>query len=176
MPIIRSNPGWMIVKDEMGYILETDNHMVPSRQEWQQMRDEIDVLYEGMSDAIIDMLNRQERERQQRAMADALKHVDSPKEYTTDSPGYIYLLYGEGTPWHKIGVTKKPLRRINDISAKAPFPIVLVCIIPVMKMVYTEQYWHDRFADKRVEGEWFLLTDEDVNLFVNSGRGVPGDE
>ena len=75
--------------------------------------------------------------------------------------GYVYLLRGQG--YYKIGLTKNVDRRIGEISPTVPFETEIVCIIATDDIHGTEAELHNKFADKRVKGEWFELADEDVN-------------
>lgn len=77
-----------------------------------------------------------------------------------DSAGYVYIL--EGGPYYKIGRTNNVDRRIGEISPKLPFKTRLVCTIATEDMYTLEAELHERFADKRTNGEWFELEPEDV--------------
>lgn len=83
--------------------------------------------------------------------------------------GYVYLICDMDRPnTYKIGVTNKDkvelrkkelqtgnaseLHICNSFKTKAPFLM--------------EKYLHRVFNSKRIHGEWFNLTDEDVMSFV----------
>ena len=87
-------------------------------------------------------------------------HVDQ------SMPGYVYLLHGIGTPWYKIGYTKNLAQRIKAFNTQGPFSVKPIHFHPVGNMLTVENYWHNMFAGKRAEGEWFTLTDEDVDTFI----------
>lgn len=77
--------------------------------------------------------------------------------------GYVYLVRGETNPiTYKIGFTKDIKNRIKTFSVKLPFPIEFVCAIKTDDMIVLETELHKRFADKRLDGEWFDLSSEDV--------------
>lgn len=74
--------------------------------------------------------------------------------------GYVYLIRcGEH---YKIGITKTVSRRLTQFSTKLPVKPELVCSIPSPDMYTLEKELHNRFADKRSNGEWFALDDNDV--------------
>lgn len=89
------------------------------------------------------------------------------KEFSsyTPTPGYIYLIRGEDTPWFKIGTTSKLNKRIGHIGSKAPFEVTLIQAFYVSEPGREEAFWHTRFASKHVRGEWFALLDSDVREF-----------
>ncbi len=77
--------------------------------------------------------------------------------------GYVYM--DKAGPFYKIGRTKHLERRPKEIRLALPYPIEKIHVISTLNDVAVERYWHKRFADKRTNGEWFLLTDDDVIEF-----------
>lgn len=105
-------------------------------------------------------LDRLEHERYQNTLREKEKNGKKKQ------PGYIYLMHGIGTNWYKIGKTKHLGKRFKPLSTQGPFPLELIHFHETADMQTDEDYWHDFFADKREEGEWFTLSPEDINLFV----------
>ncbi len=87
-----------------------------------------------------------------------------PKEPIKRS-GVVYLIAGGG--YHKIGLTTNIEVRLKGIGTKLPFTSEVVHTIKTSDIHRLEKYWHDRFDKKRAEGEWFILTDEDVAEFCS---------
>lgn len=89
------------------------------------------------------------------------------EQYTAKAPqkssvnGYVYLLKAD-TGHYKIGRTKNPKDRIKTFSVKLPFRVEYDCLIKSDEYITLEAELHATFADKRIEGEWFALTDDDV--------------
>jgi hypothetical protein len=98
---------------------------------------------------------------------EAIANPPKVERYTPKEPvkrsGVIYLIAGGG--YHKIGLTTNIEARYKDIGTKLPFTSVVVHIIRTSDIYRLEKYWHERFAGKRAEGEWFILTHEDVAEF-----------
>jgi hypothetical protein len=98
-----------------------------------------------------------------------------PKEFRKDpvkltpkqrkASGYVYLMHGIGTVWYKIGHSVDPLTRAGAIGAKAPFEIDLMLSYWAEDRFHDERIWHAHFASKRASGEWFELTQSDIELF-----------
>lgn len=76
------------------------------------------------------------------------------------SPGFVYLIKCEG--YYKIGMSNDPKNRIPHLSVLTPFNTSAICVIESEDMRLLEKQLHDKFTDKRVNGEWFVLSDEDV--------------
>ena len=74
--------------------------------------------------------------------------------------GFVYVLRGAG--YYKIGLSKNVDRRMEQIEPKLPFETELLCTIATDDMHRLESELHKRFADKRASGEWFQLTENDV--------------
>lgn len=79
----------------------------------------------------------------------------------TSKPGYVYLLKSP-LGAYKIGKTSNPDNRIKTFSVKLPFEVEYTCVIKCVDMNELEKRLHAKFADKRINGEWFALTTDDI--------------
>jgi hypothetical protein len=84
---------------------------------------------------------------------------------TSSTVGYVYLLKHGSRREYKIGRTNNPLRREGEVSIQLPEKLQPVHYIKTDDPAGVESYWHQRFASKRKEGEWFALTVQDVLAF-----------
>ena len=83
-----------------------------------------------------------------------------------DKPqGFIYLI--KSGHYYKIGKANDLKKRISHIKLQLPFETELVHSIEAFHPYDAEKHWHQRFADKRRNGEWFELTDADVAEFMS---------
>lgn len=85
--------------------------------------------------------------------------------------GRIYLLHSNGM--YKIGyTTRKVGQRVDELQAAWPYPITLVHFYFSPDVLNDERVLHEKYADKRGNGEWFNLSSEDVEYITSLG----GDE
>jgi hypothetical protein len=83
---------------------------------------------------------------------------------TQDRPiGFVYLF--KSGRFYKIGMTNSAGRREYDIGLQLPEKLVSVHVIRTDDPPGIEEYWHKRFATKRMNGEWFDLDAEDIRAF-----------
>lgn len=82
----------------------------------------------------------------------------------------VYLL--RAGEYFKIGWAKQLERRIRNIQSCCPEVLELIHAIPAQDPITAEAQWHHRFRDKRIHGEWFKLTPEDIAEF----RSTPARE
>lgn len=78
----------------------------------------------------------------------------------TESGGYVYLIksaYG-----YKIGKTKNMKQRTQLFGVKLPFPIEIAGYGWFDDYSAAETEYHRRYAQKRLDGEWFKLSESDV--------------
>lgn len=75
--------------------------------------------------------------------------------------GYVYLVRGTNE-LYKIGRTKQLQRRMKRFEVKLPFEVEVIALIRTETPNIEEKKWHERFAEKRLDGEWFSLDDADV--------------
>ncbi len=83
-------------------------------------------------------------------------------------PGYVYLIRSV-TGHYKIGRTRDPKKRMATFGVKLPFEVEFECLIKCEDMAQAEQELHAKFDHKRVNGEWFALSDEDVAYIKSLG-------
>lgn len=77
--------------------------------------------------------------------------------------GFVYLI--KSGKHFKIGKANSVELRHRQLKIQLPEAAVLVHRIRTDDPYGIESYWHRRFADKRLNGEWFALSPEDVKLF-----------
>lgn len=77
--------------------------------------------------------------------------------------GAVYLL--KSGRRYKIGCSRMPGQRTRIIARGLPATAALIHVIETDDPYGVEAYWHRRFAEKRIRGEWFRLSEEDVAAF-----------
>ncbi len=88
---------------------------------------------------------------------------ESEDKGTDSEVGYVYMIRMD--KWHKIGKATNVLKRTGELRITLPSKETLVHTIETDDPYGVENYWHRRFADRQTNGEWFLLTSDDVRAF-----------
>jgi hypothetical protein len=91
-----------------------------------------------------------------------LEEIDKVELVPSDGhgeSGWVYFVVCPETARCKIGFTKgKVQKRIASLQTGSPSELVLIAMQP--GTLETERKLHVRFADSRLHGEWFRLTDQ----------------
>lgn len=82
---------------------------------------------------------------------------------------YVYVIYST-SGYFKIGISRDPDKRLKNIDrgTLTPFENKFLCLIPFPdeKAKTMEAYLHNKYAAKRVNGEWFRLDPFDIAFLV----------
>ncbi len=97
-----------------------------------------------------------------------IPHSQPAKEEIDDNEhnqthGHVYLLKHENTC--KIGKSYDASRRYKEIKVQMPHDTEEIHVIETDDPSGIEAYWHNRFKNKRLNGEWFNLSKEDIKAF-----------
>lgn len=91
------------------------------------------------------------------------KTKSNVQQRTGSVNGQVYLLKHHDA--YKIGKSTDASRRYKEIRTQMPHETEEVHVIDTDDPSGIEAYWHNRFKNKRLKGEWFKLTAEDVRAF-----------
>ena len=88
--------------------------------------------------------------------------------FVEGDPCYVYLMVDTTNGFHKIGISNNPEYREATLQSEKP-TIELICAkqYPTRLIASAiESALHTAFGDKRLRGEWFELSEQDVNSII----------
>lgn len=140
----QSFPSYTTLKNRMGTKKQIINAVIEYCMERPQLEKAVGICYQATS---------------------ALKDHTSAFPHQSDKVqfGYVYLLK-HGNHF-KIGKSFDPTRRYKEIRIQMPEDCEEIHTIKTDDPSGIEKYWHKRFADKNLKGEWFKLSPSDVKAF-----------
>lgn len=91
--------------------------------------------------------------------------ITSSKIGRPSDPCYVYLMVDKANGYHKIGISNHPEYREGTLQSEKP-TIELVCAKQYPSRIIAsaiESALHTAFGEKRLRGEWFDLSEKEVN-------------
>jgi len=93
-----------------------------------------------------------------------LKATKQISENIIENEDYFYVIKNEGN--YKLGFTSNIKKRYNNYKSHLGF-VDIIYIYKGHDSNNIESYFHDKFKNKRVIGEYFNLTKEDVFFVIS---------
>src|SRR5260370_41757231 len=87
--------------------------------------------------------------------------------------GYVYFIQGEQTRLIKIGISRNPVKRLEDHQTGSPDKLILLgsvlnySLLNVESFPSPERNLHKQFAEERTHGEWFRPSDRLLAFIKN---------
>lgn len=101
----------------------------------------------------------------------ASQHSELSSPKPKNKNGSVYLIVNERNGYTKIGFTTgDPKYRESTLQSEEP-DITLVCSFPGTS-ASDERMLHDSYKDKRIRGEWFELSNADIETITKSQSEV----
>lgn len=94
---------------------------------------------------------------------------NKPNVVPYNKKGFVYFLKAEKTNWYKIGMTNNLHDRLNQLRPIMPFKIKIAYYIKANNRYKLEKKIHKVFKDKKINGEWFELSTNDIQLIKEFG-------
>ena len=86
----------------------------------------------------------------------------------------LYLIHQEDSDLYKIGVSKHVRKRLKENQTGNGNKLEIIHIVPSEMPYKVEAIIHQRWQNKRKNGEWFFLEEDDVNNFEKFCREIEG--
>lgn len=96
----------------------------------------------------------------------APKQVTISLSQTSPEEGFIYVIKGE-KDFFKIGKTRNLQQRLQLFDVLLPFPVTRVHSAKYQNYSQIEKELHQHFSANRINGEWFRLSESDIEFIKN---------
>lgn len=107
------------------------------------------------------------------AKSDALVLTQAKDKYS--GQGFVYVIFvvdTSGDRFYKIGMASSFPARVSTHQTSSPFDVRVACAYFVGNMSAEERALHSMFDEKRIRGEWFRLSDDDLDSIAMRSRLV----
>jgi hypothetical protein len=86
---------------------------------------------------------------------------------------HLYIMTDTKNGFHKIGISKEPKHRESTLQSEKPSILLIWSSpVPIKNVNKIEAILHEKFSSKRIRGEWFDLSDDDIYFIKNSFQNL----
>lgn len=148
----------LVASDDGNLMLLDNNRLALQREEWLELRGEIDAFYEKIQDSEIENHNKERCPLCTRPNSD-FEIADGFARYK----GFVYLARDNRNQAIKIGYSTQPKVRERTLQSEQPD---ITFVAGFRGSSWEEQRLHRQYEHKRRRGEWFNLTEDDIQSIV----------
>lgn len=162
----KTEEGLVYLSDETGFI--------ELRKNWEDLRSRVDQFFCHVTDEEIERYNTDlhkqyfgcepqnfERKHPEPVFSIPAHLTQLPRFSRTK--GWLYWLAAEGKEGTKIGETSKNLRQRTKGNARdLQLPVTIIDAFQTKNHRRLEKQLHEHFKAKRIRGDWFNLTAEEI--------------
>ncbi|HLR69441.1 MAG TPA: GIY-YIG nuclease family protein [Virgibacillus sp.] len=94
----------------------------------------------------------------------AFNRRKTARDYTN---GFLYIIKDNASNRYKIGITTNYKDRLRSLNTIVPFGITIIEIFPSSKYKEIEKDVHERFNNRRRNGEWFEFNENDLKECID---------
>jgi hypothetical protein len=91
----------------------------------------------------------------------------------------IYLMHSEEIGAYKVGISKNPNKRLNELKTGCPYPIKIIYNFPSKRPFLLEAALHKSYCSYKKNldgdslfGEWFNLPPSEVSGFIDKCKKI----
>lgn len=79
---------------------------------------------------------------------------------------YLYFIHQGSSDLYKVGCSKHPLQRLSELQTANPEVLSLIASFDCHRC--NEKYYHNKYQNYRVLGEWFRFSDSELSEIIRS--------
>lgn len=145
-----------------GVILHDQGNFILTKEEWDELKAKVDAFYAETPSELIDRHNdslvKPNREYDQIFVRRTEKEKN--RQEIDNRPTKIYIMVDHSTGYYKIGRSINPSFREKTLQSEKP---TITLLFGFDSTHQQEKQLHAQYASKRIRGEWFALTEDDLS-------------
>jgi hypothetical protein len=155
-----------------GIYLQDERGIILDKEDVESLIKGLNMFYEQYTQKEIDDENEERREEKRQEAKEFNEKCKQDRgtrcvTFRKQHSGYIYFVTTNDIEY-KIGMAKDIKARMGEYT-QLPYEPKLVHLIESKDYVLTEELFHSLYKDKRLRGEWFKLSLEDIE-YIKLGK------